>query len=224
MHRTRIKICGLTRIGDVQAACALGADAVGFVCHPGSSRFVEASRMAELARALAPFVTPVLLFVNADPEEIRRRIGIVPDALLQFHGDEGHDTCRAFGRPYLRAVAVAEGTDLLEFERRFPTAAGLLADAPSEGRGGAGRSFDWRRLPGPEARTMPLVLAGGLRAENVAAAISLARPYAVDVSSGVESAPGIKDPERIRRFIAAVRDGDSQAGVVDAGAGNPGTA
>jgi len=205
MPRTRVKICGLTRFQDVQQACALGADAVGFVCHAASPRFVPVDRLPELARAVAPLVTPVLLFVNAPAQQIWSALAAVPGALLQFHGSEDAAACSAFGRPYLRAVAVDAKVNLLDFERKFAGAAGLLADAPSAGFGGSGRTFAWDRLPGPAARTLPLVLAGGLQADNVAAAIGQVRPFAVDVSSGVESAPGIKSEDRMRAFIDAVR-------------------
>jgi phosphoribosylanthranilate isomerase len=211
-QRTRVKICGLTRTQDVQAACALGADAVGFVCVPASPRYVEPARLRELARAVPPFVVPVLLFVDAAAEAVRAALESVPDALLQFHGRESAQTCGSFGRPYLRAVAVAAPGDLLDCERAFPGASGMLADAPSEAFGGSGRTFDWACLPEPALRALPLVLAGGLRAENVAAAIARVRPHAVDVSSGVEEAWGIKSVARMRGFIAAVRQADAQTG------------
>ena len=219
--RTRVKICGLTRTGDVAVACVAGADAVGFVCFQGSPRHVPRSALAELAHAVAPFVTPVLLFVDAAPEDIRRALEIVPNALLQFHGAESPADCQAYGRPYLRALAVGEGADLLDCERRFPAAAAMLVDTPpgGDGRnrggdrpggfGGAGIAFDWRRLPGAAARGRPLVLAGGLTAANVGGAIATVRPWAVDVSSGVEERKGVKDPARIRDFIAAVRAADA---------------
>jgi len=212
MRRTRIKICGLTRVQDVHSACDLGADAVGFVCYPASPRFVDTARLAELARAVPPMVAPVLLFVNATASDVGRALDVVPNALLQFHGDEDHAACRSFGRPYLRAVALGAGVDLLDYEREFPSASGLLADAPSKGFGGAGWAFDWKRLPAPAARTLPLVLAGGLQADNVAVAIGLVRPYAVDVSSGVEETHGIKSVARMRSFFAAVRSADAQIG------------
>ncbi len=191
-------------------ACELGADAVGFVCFRGSPRFVEPGRLGELAHALPPLVTPVLLFVDAQPDEVRRAVDIIPNALLQFHGSETHETCRGFGRAYLRAVAMGAGADLLEYERVFPSAAALLADAPSAAHGGSGRSFSWQLLPAPAQRTLPLVLAGGLHAQNVGKAIGIVRPWAVDVSSGVELSPGIKSRERLQGFFAAVRDADAQ--------------
>jgi len=219
MHRTRVKICGLSREPDVQAAAALGADAVGFVCFAGSPRFVEPGRLAALARIVPPFVTPVLLFVDAGRAQVQEALGAVPQALLQFHGSESPEFCGSFGRPYLRAVAVADGVDLLECEAAFAGAAALLADTPADAFadgspavfGGTGRTFAWERLPASDRRRLPLILAGGLRADNVAAAISAARPYAVDVSSGVESSRGIKSVERMRDFLAAVRAADARA-------------
>ncbi len=212
--RTRVKICGLTRVQDVAAACALGTDAVGFVCHPASPRYVPPERLAELAAAVAPLVTPVLLFVDAPAVAVERALTSVPNALLQFHGGEDPAWCRSFGRPYVRAVALAEGVDLLDFEVRYADAAGLLADTPPTGAaafGGSGRSFPWQRVPPPAQRTLPLILAGGLQAQNVAAAIGQVRPHAVDVSSGVETARGIKSVERMQAFLAAVRAADAAA-------------
>jgi phosphoribosylanthranilate isomerase len=203
--RIRIKICGLTRPQDVACACQLGADAVGFVCYEGSPRFVPPQRLASLAREVTPFVTPVLLFVNAAAAPIEEALRAVPNALLQFHGTESHQDCAAFGRPYLRAVAMGEGVDLLDWEKQYPTAAALLADAPSAVFGGGGRTFDWSRLPAVQRRSRPLFLAGGLDAANVAAAIAAARPYGVDVSSGVEAKRGIKSESLMRQFVAAVR-------------------
>ena len=208
MRRTRIKICGITRVEDVASAVAGGADAVGFNCYERSPRYVERARLRELARALPPFVTPVLLFVNAAAAQVRACLAEVPGALLQFHGDETAADCEAFGRPYLRALRMAEGTDLLDSARAFASAIALLADAPTSVYGGSGRVFDWARLPPPEKRTMPLVLAGGLDEGNVSDAIARVRPFAVDVSSGVETAPGIKSAGRIAHFCAAVRLAD----------------
>jgi len=208
MRRTRIKICGITRRDDAAAAVACGADALGFNCYERSPRFVEPGRLGELARGLPPFVMPVLLFVNASPERVRACLAEMPQAILQFHGDETAAECHRFGRPYMRAIRMAEGVDLLDCERSFPSAAALLADAPAAGYGGSGMTFEWARLPEPPRRTMPLVLAGGLNDGNVGDAIARVRPFAVDVSSGVESAPGIKSAERMHRFCAAVRLAD----------------
>lgn len=204
--RTRIKICGLTREVDVAAAAAAGADAVGFVCYPKSPRHVPPARLRVLASKLPPFTTPVLLFVNAPADLIEDALGAVPDAMLQFHGDEHEPACSRYGRPYLRAIQMEAAVDLLDCERQFHSAAALLADAPSDTHGGGGRVFDWGRVP--LRRTKPLVLAGGLRAENVGDAIRRLRPFGVDVSSGVEESPGIKSSNRINQFIAAVRAAD----------------
>ena len=203
--RIRIKICGLTRAEDVACARALGADAVGFVCYERSPRFVTPARLASLARELAPFMTPVLLFVDATQAQVEEALQVVPHALLQFHGAESPHDCARYGRAYLRAVAMSQGVDLLDWEKRYPTAAALLADAPSAAFGGSGRTFDWSRVPAPQQRGRPLILAGGLDASNVAAAISATRPYAVDVSSGVETEPGVKSESRMREFVTAVR-------------------
>ena len=208
MRRTRIKICGITRVEDAAGAVACGADAVGFVCYERSPRFVERGRLRALARSLPPFVTPVLLFVNAAAEHVRACAAELPHALLQFHGDETAADCERFGRPYLRAVRMGEGVDLLDCARSFPSAVALLADAPAAGFGGGGKVFDWARLPSATQRTMPLVLAGGLDEDNVSDAIARVRPFAVDVSSGVESAPGVKCAGRMQRFCAAVRLAD----------------
>jgi phosphoribosylanthranilate isomerase len=208
MHRTRIKICGITRPEDVEAAAAAGADAVGFVCFAGSPRFVPADVLPRLLARVPPFVTPVLLFVNAVPAEIERRLVLAPQALLQFQGDESPALCAAAGRPYLRAIRMAARVDLLDCFRQFESALGLLADTPSTQFGGSGTTFDWSRLPPAAQRPRPLVLAGGLNHDNVGAAVQMVRPFAVDVSSGVETQPGIKSAVRIEQFIAAVRAAD----------------
>jgi phosphoribosylanthranilate isomerase len=207
--RTRIKICGLSRPEDVVAACKLEVDAVGFVCYEHSPRFVPVERLASLADELTPFVTPVLLFVNATPAAVERALRAVPHALLQFHGDEADHDCAAFGRAYLRAVAISESVDLLDWEGQYPGASALLADAPSAAFGGSGRVFDWSRLPTADRRSKPLILAGGLNASNVGAAIRAARPYGVDVSSGVEAERGIKSEALMREFVSAVRAADA---------------
>ena len=206
--RTRIKICGLTREADVVAACAAGADAVGFVCYPSSPRHVAAQRLRALARELGPFTVPVLLFVNAAPDLVQAARDAVPTAVLQFHGDEQESECARYGAPYVRAVRMAEGVDLLDCERLFPSAAALLLDTPSEAYGGSGRAFDWSRIPA--RRGARVILAGGLNSDNVMRAVQAVRPYAVDVSSGVEEAPGIKSATRIKEFVDAVRRADQQ--------------
>jgi phosphoribosylanthranilate isomerase len=204
--KTRIKICGLTREDDVDAAVAAGADAIGFVFHPPSPRFVTPQRAAELARRIPPFVAVVGLFVNATPETVLAACDSLPISLLQFHGDEDAVFCRQLARPYLRAARVRPGLDLLEFAGAFPDARGLLLDAFVEGYGGGGEVFDWSLIP--PGLSGFLVLSGGLTAANVGEAIKLLRPVAVDVSSGVETGKGIKDHSKIAAFVAAVRKAD----------------
>jgi phosphoribosylanthranilate isomerase len=206
--RTRIKICGLTREADVDAAVDAGADAVGFVLYPKSQRHVSLDRAATLAGRLPPFVTPVALVVNATAQQIAEATRAIPDLLLQFHGDETPADCRAAGRPFLRAARMAPGFDLLDFASQYPHAQGLLLDAHVEGYGGGGKVFDWSQIPSNVPR--PVVLSGGLHAGNVAQGILQVRPSAVDVSSGVEAAKGIKDAAAMRRFCEAVRDADAR--------------
>lgn len=210
---TRIKICGLTREADVDAAVAAGADAVGFVLYPKSPRAVTPERAETLARRLPPFVTPVLLFVNAAPEQIAAGVAAVPHALLQYHGDEDAPACDAPGRPYLRAVRMAPGVDLLDFALRFPRATGLLLDAHVEGYGGGGKVFDWSLIP--DGVSAPVVLSGGLNPASVTDGIVRVRPWAVDVSTGVESAKGIKDAALMRRFCEAVREIDARLATME---------
>lgn len=217
--RTRLKICGLTREQDVDTAVEAGADAVGFVLYPESPRFVTAQRAAELARRLPPFVTPVLLFVNEDPRLVQAAARAVPGAMLQFHGDETPEQCHAASdhgaHPWMRAARIPlqapERFDLLEFAASYPSARALLLDAHVEGYGGGGKAFDWSRLP-PSVNAH-LVLSGGLAPANVADGIVQVRPrcrtLAVDVSSGVEASKGVKDPDKIHRFVAAVRAADA---------------
>jgi phosphoribosylanthranilate isomerase len=204
--RTRIKICGLTREADVAAACAAGADAVGFNCYPKSPRYVDPHRLHVLARQLGPFTVPVLVFVNAASDLVDAAREALPAALLQFHGDEHEAECARHGAAYIRAVRMAEGVDLLDCERLFHSATALLVDAPSAVYGGSGAAFDWSRIP--RERTKRLILAGGLHAGNVEQAIRTVRPYAVDVSSGVEDAPGVKSAARMAGFVDAVRRAD----------------
>jgi phosphoribosylanthranilate isomerase len=202
----RIKICGLTREEDVDAAVAAGADAIGFVFYPPSPRYVAPQRASELAKRIPPFVDVVGLFVNETPEVVRTTCDAVPINVLQFHGDEDAAYCRQFSRPYLRAARVRPGLDLLEFARSFPDARGLLLDAFVDGYGGGGHVFDWALIP----TDLPgfLVLSGGLTVTNVADAIERVHPIAVDVSSGVEMSKGIKDHSKIAAFVAAVRKAD----------------
>ena len=202
----RIKICGLTREEDVDAAVAAGADAIGFVFYQPSPRYVTPLRAAELAKRIPPFVDVVGLFVNESPDSVRAACAAAPINVLQFHGDEDAAYCRQFARPYLRAARVRPGLDLVEFARSFPDARGLLLDAFVEGYGGGGHVFDWTLIP-PDLPGF-LVLSGGLTATNVGAAIERVRPVAVDVSSGVEMSKGIKDHSKIAAFVAAVRKAD----------------
>ena len=206
--RTRIKICGLTREADVDDAIDAGADALGFVLWPQSPRAITLERAAELAARLPPFVTPVLLFVNASPAELRRATEALPQALLQFHGDETPEQCRAAGHPFLRAARMTPGFDLLDFARRFEGATGLLLDAHVDGYGGSGKVFDWSLIPTDVP--VPVVLSGGLSPANVTDGVLRVRPWAVDVSSGVESAKGVKNAALMRRFCKAVRAADRQ--------------
>ena len=199
----RIKVCGLTRIEDVEAAVAAGVDAIGLVLYPESPRHVSIEHAVALCRHIPPFVTVVGLFVNASRAQVHRVIEAVPLNLLQFHGDETADQCEGFGLPYLRAARVRPGIDLLEFATQFPSARALLLDTWTPAYGGSGESFDWSLVPA--SCPLPVILSGGLNPGNVAEAIRQVRPVAVDVSSGVESAKGIKDAAKIRAFVSAVR-------------------
>lgn len=205
-HRTRIKICGLTREADVDAAVQAGADAIGFVLYEKSPRHVTAQRAGELARRLPPFVTPVVLLVNASADLLAAAVAAVPHALLQFHGDETPSECEAASRPYVRAARMAPGFDLLDCALSFSSAQAILVDAHVEGYGGGGQVFDWGLLP--QRLPRPLILSGGLHAGNVTEGIARVRPWAVDVSSGVEAGKGIKDAGLMRQFCQAVRAAD----------------
>lgn len=216
MRRTRIKICGITREADRDAAVSAGADALGFVFYPPSPRYVTPERARELILGLPPFVSRVGLFVNAPASEVAATLARVPLDLLQFHGDEDVAYCRQFGRPWIKAARVRPGLDLLECAARFSGsegACGLLLDAWVEGFGGGGQCFDWSLIP--VGLPLPLILSGGLDPDNVESAVRQVRPWAVDVSSGVEAVgptgvrKGIKDAEKISRFIAGVRNADA---------------
>lgn len=201
---TRIKCCGLTRIDDVRRAAQLGADAIGFVMTRKSKRFVEPGQAARLRDAVPPFVTTVALVMDDEPAFIEEVLRVLRPDMLQFHGNESDDECSSYGVRYLKAIAMGEGAPALARLRDYPRAAGLLLDGHGLGeQGGSGQRFDWSLMPKDLAQ--PLLLAGGLTAENVAEAIRIARPWAVDVSSGIESSPGIKDSDKMERFISAVR-------------------
>jgi phosphoribosylanthranilate isomerase len=207
VSRTRVKFCGITRVADADAAVAAGADAIGLVLDPASPRFISLEQAAMIRARLPPFVQAVALFRNASPDDVgRARQALHPD-LLQFHGDESAEFCESFGHPYLRAVPMRPALDVRSWARPYRSAVALLLDAHASGQpGGQGRTFDWNAIP--PGLPKPVVLAGGLTPDNVAAAVAKVRPFAVDVSSGIESAPGIKDPARMRRFIDAVRQAD----------------
>jgi phosphoribosylanthranilate isomerase len=208
-QRTRIKICGLTREADVDAAVEAGADAVGFVFYDKSPRCITLARAADLAKRLPPFVMPVGLFVNASDAQVDAACAAIPQLLLQFHGDETAAQCERAARPFMRAARMAPGFDLLDFATRFAHAQAILLDAHVEGYGGGGKVFDWSLIQ--SAVPLPVVLSGGLHAGNVIHGIHTLRPWAVDVSSGVESAKGIKDADAIRRFCDAVREADARS-------------
>jgi len=206
----RIKICGLTRVEDVQQAVHAGADAIGLVFYPPSPRYVDLPTAVRLARAVPPFVSIVGLFVNADPLTVRATLAAVPIHLLQLHGDEDEAYCRQFDRPYIKAARVRPGMDLLQYTAAFPGAQAILLDAFVDGYGGGGRVFDWSLVPTALGRS--LILSGGLDAENVTAAVCRLRQEEVDVSSGVEASKGIKDAGKMRAFVAAVRAAGSMSG------------
>ena len=207
-HRTRIKICGLKEPAHARLAADEGADAVGLVFYGKSPRFVQAEQAAAVAAALPPYVAAVGLFVDEPAESIAALLRRVPLDLLQFQGDETAEFCESFGRPYVRAVRMEEGVDLLEYGRRFKRCRALLLDAHVPGLpGGTGRTFDWKRVP--RDLPVPLILSGGLDAANVGEAIREVRPWAVDVSSGVESSRGVKDPAKIVEFIRSTRREDA---------------
>jgi len=209
--RTRIKICGITRVEDAVAAAELGADAIGLVFYPPSPRYVASGRAAQIAAALPPFVSCVALFMDADEAAVREVLDAVPVDLLQFHGAETAEYCSAFARPYIKSLPMGGDGARGARERAasHPRARGFLLDSNAQGQaGGTGHTFDWSQRPDLGGR--PLLLAGGLDADNVAAGVRSLRPWAVDVSSGVEAAKGLKDRARMHRFIEETRRADSQ--------------
>ncbi len=208
MNRTRVKICGITRPEDARMAVEAGVDAVGLVFYPRSPRAVEAGKAAEILAALPPFVTAVGLFVDAERELIEAVLEQVPLDLLQFHGSESPERCEALGRRYIKAIRMRADIDLREEAARYASADGLLLDAYRKGvPGGTGERFDWDRIPADLA--VPVVLAGGLEPENIVDAVRSVRPFAVDVSSGVEADKGTKDAAKIAAFMRGVRRAES---------------
>jgi phosphoribosylanthranilate isomerase len=209
--RTRVKICGITRAEDARCAIECGADAIGLVFYEKSPRHVTLEQAGQIAAAVTPFVTVVGLFVNASPSGIRHVIENVPLGLLQFHGHEANDDCNRYGLPFIKSVAMKPDTDLHDQIRMYPDAGGILLDAwQPHTHGGGGQTFDWARVP--QDLAAPVILAGGLTVANVAAAIRHVRPFAVDVSSGVEIGKGIKSAGKISAFMKGVRDSDAETG------------
>jgi phosphoribosylanthranilate isomerase len=208
-ERTRIKICGIRVPAHARLAAEAGADAIGFVFYPPSPRYIEPALAARMARELPPFVAAVGLFVNAGEAQVRDVLREVPLDVLQFQGDEPPEFCELFDRPYVRAVRMEPGTDLVEYAQRFSRAKALLLDAHVPGTpGGTGRTFDWAGIP--RGLPIPLIVSGGLTAANVGHAVREVRPWAVDVSSGVEASRGSKDPQMIVEFIRSVRREDAR--------------
>ncbi|OAI52435.1 N-(5'-phosphoribosyl)anthranilate isomerase [Betaproteobacteria bacterium SCGC AG-212-J23] len=204
--RTRVKICGITRPGDGVAAAKAGADAIGLVFYPKSPRYLSTERAVEIRDALPPFVQTVALFVNADAAQVAQVLGRVKPGMLQFHGDETPEFCGQFGAPFVKACRIRPGIDVLQYLQPYSRAAAWLVDSFVPEYGGVGESFDWSLVPRGLAR--PLILSGGLDQKNVGRAIRAVQPWGVDVSSGVESAKGIKDAGKMTAFVAEVRNAD----------------
>jgi len=208
MPRTRVKICGITRAEDAGAVVAYGADALGLVFYPDSPRYVALEQARAIADSVAPLVTIVGLFVNPLPATVKSVLDTIPLGLLQFHGAEVNDDCNQFGLPFIKSIAVRDDVDVLSRMQGYPDASGFILDAwQPRTHGGGGEIFDWDQVP--DKPPAPVILAGGLTPENVALAISTTRPYAVDVSSGVESAKGIKSAEKIAAFMKGVEHSDT---------------
>lgn len=210
--RTRVKFCGMTRAGDVRLACELGVDAIGLVFAEGSPRKLQVEESRALRQAVAPLVNVVALFRDNPPEQVREIVRLLRPSALQFHGDEQDAFCRSFGIPYIKAIPMGgdgEALDVRAMHARFPHAAALLFDGHLAGeQGGSGKVFDWKRLP--IDNTKQVMVAGGLTAENVHGLITGTAPWAVDVASGIESAPGVKDGDKMRAFIAEVHRADCE--------------
>lgn len=210
MKRVRIKFCGFTRAIDIEHAVALGVDAIGLVLTPKSKRRLDPHAARELRRQIPPFVAAVALFMDDEPAFVAEAISIVQPDLLQFHGSESASECQRHGRRYLKAVAMGAQQEPLDIVAQHPAANGFLFDSHAPGAaGGSGVAFDWSRVP--RSLDRPVILAGGLTCDNVGSAVRALRPYAVDVSSGIESAPGIKDADKMRRFIEEVERACSQS-------------
>lgn len=204
--RTRVKICGITRSEDARAACRFGADAVGLIFYPPSPRGIELEQASVIRSGLPPFVTVVGVFVNPETEFVKRAIRELSLDVIQFHGDEDAGFCASFEKPYIKSVQVRNGVDLHRFSRDYSDARALLFDSFETGlRGGTGNTFDWSLIP--DDLDKPFILAGGLAPDNVAAAVSAVKPFAVDGNGGVESSPGIKDHGKIEAFIREVNRG-----------------
>ena len=201
--RTRIKICGIKHLDDALKAVECGADAIGLIFVEKSPRYASFTDARVIAESLPPFVTVVGLFMDASAEKVREALKIVPLNLLQFHGDETPEFCEQFGIPYIKVLKMRENVNVVAFSQEYPNAAGILLDSYSKAGGGSGQTFDWNLIP--DDVPLPLILAGGLNPENVASAVETVKPYAVDVSSGVESEPAIKDHKKIEQFIKEVQ-------------------
>ena len=215
-RRTRVKICGITRLQDAHLAQELGADSLGFVFVPASPRHVTPENAVVIVNQLSPFVTPVGLFLNAGAEDVRKVLNLMPSLVPQFHGQESGEFCDQFNRPYLKAIGLGAGKSMPDVDElnAFAHAIGFLFDSNEPGQlGGTGHAFDWTRLS--EKMHKPLILAGGLNVHNVVRAITQVAPFAVDVSTGVEQAKGIKDSEAMHAFMAAVRLADDQVQAID---------
>ena len=204
---TRVKICGITRIEDALTAVRLGANAIGFIFWDKSTRYIDPKEARKIVMALPPFVTVVGVYVNPSSEWVEETCSIAGLNLLQFHGDELPEFCSQFPLPYIKAVRIRSGIDLLQYAAQYSSSNGLLLDSYVEGvPGGTGRTFEWSLIP--ENLSLPLIVSGGLDAKNVCEAIRKARPWAVDVSSGVEITKGIKDADKIAAFMTGVRNGE----------------
>ena len=207
---TRVKICGITNSDDALLACDSGADAIGLVFYPPSPRFVSIEQALQVVNNLPPFISTVALFVNAQREEIEQVIDQVAIDLLQFHGDEPEEFCASFNRPYIKAVRMKDGLDLYAVQDEYASARGLLLDTYKKGiPGGTGEAFNWHKVP--HDLQLPVILAGGLTADNIAAAITQVKPYAVDVSGGVEAFKGKKDPQKVIQFMQQALSVSQQA-------------